>query len=262
LAAAAWKAKPALQSTAGRRALPLAPRHIAIAPGGHRLWAADRLLPEVAALIQGLECLMETVAFCSEQRLTFLALPSDHALEPYERSVGSGVYWRPALMRAVWAALNKLPPLEVRLRLVGEWTALDRSLIAALLETQARTRSNAGLWLDLRPVQPLSLWERAQPAAMAQDSKIKEASTAGANNGEHEPHLVIRTGGSTLSNDGMVWDTTRSALYFTNRAWPDFTKLDLRRALHWYGSARRASGIQAGRPARNHKRLPTNDDRA
>jgi hypothetical protein len=50
---------------------------------------------------------METVAFCSEQRvqrLTFLALPSDHhALEPCERSVGSGGYWRPALMRAAWA---------------------------------------------------------------------------------------------------------------------------------------------------------------
>jgi undecaprenyl diphosphate synthase len=97
---------------------------------------------------------------------------------------------------------------------------------------------------------------------MAQDPRVKEASTAGASNGEHEPHLVIRTAGSTLSNDGMVWNTTRSALYFTNRAWPDFTKLDLRRALHWYGSERRALGIQAGRPARNHKRLPTNDDPA
>lgn len=57
---------------------------------------------------------------------------------------------------------------------------------------------------------------------------------------------MIRTGGCTESNDGMVWDTTRSALYFTNRAWPDFTGLDLRRALHWYGLECRTGGMQVG----------------
>lgn len=270
MASVALSTKLAPQLTAGRRALPITPRHITVVPGGHRLWAADRLMPEAAALIQGLDCLMETVAFCSTLRLeqlTFLAMPSDHALEPYERSWGSGGYWRPALMRAVWAALNKLPALGVRLGLAGEWPALDCSLTAALLETQERTRSNTGLRLDLRLAQPLSLWgtegarEQAGETPVAQDTLAKQALIAG-NACCPEPDFVIRTGGSTLSNASLVWDTTRSALYFTNRVWPDFTGLDLRQALHWYGSEGRAGGLQVGLPARNHKGLATDDERA
>jgi undecaprenyl diphosphate synthase len=229
---------------------PRAPHHLAIAPGGHRLWAADRLMPEAAALLQGLDGLMDTVEFCSAhgvQRLTFLALPSDHALGPCE---GSGGYWLPALMRAVWVALNKLPRLGVRLRLVGEWPALDPALMAALLEAQARTCTNAGMWLNLQPIQPLTLWgaegtQQPHTQAFVALQSVAEEAPIGSPGGA-EPDLVIRTGGSTLAKDGMVWDTTRSALYFTNRAWPDFNGLDLRRALHWYGSEGRAGGMQVG----------------
>jgi undecaprenyl diphosphate synthase len=255
----------ATQSAPGRRALPLAPRRITIAPGGHRLWAADRLMPEAASLIQGLDCLMETVELCCGRRveqLTFLALPSDHALDAYERSdlaSGSGGYWLPALMRAVWAALNKLPRLGVRLRLEGDWPALDGLLMAALLETQARTRWNTGMQLNLRPAKPLALWgaQEAQvsaAAAWAPDTSTAAGSSVGGTGSTSCPEadLVIRTGGCTLSSDGMVWDTTQTALYFTNRAWPDFTGLDLRRALHWYGTEGRAGGMQVGLAPRRH----------
>jgi undecaprenyl diphosphate synthase len=276
LLAAALGAKPTPQPAAERCELPIAPAHITIAPGGHRFWAADRLLPQAAALIQGLDRLMETVAFCSAQKveqLTFLAMPLDHAMHAYGETdsywgwVGQGNYWRPALMRAVKAALNKLPSLGVRLRLEGEWPALDGPLMAALLETQARTRSNTGLWLNLRPAQPLLLWgaegtrERAGKTPVAQDPWAKEASVAG---GAccREPNLAIRTGGSTLSNDGMVWDTTQTALYFTNCSWPDFNGLDLCRALYWYSTPGRAGGMQVGLAAREHQGLGTGHDRA
>jgi undecaprenyl diphosphate synthase len=272
LAAAVLVLKPAAQpvlSPAGgpgadHRTRPLAPRHIAIAPGGHRLWAADRLMPEAAALIEGLDCLMETVAFCSGrqvEQLTFLSMPSDHALGIYEW--GAGGYWRPTLMRAVWAALNKLPNLRVRLRLEGDWPELDDPLMVALLEAQARTRSNTGMRLNLRQAQPLSFWdtEKARESEgqtpVAQENWAKEGFVAGAGTAGPEPDLVIRTGGSSGTNDGMVWDTTHSAQYFTNRAWPSFTELDLRRALHWYSLDDRPPGLQVGLPAREHEGLAT-----
>jgi undecaprenyl diphosphate synthase len=267
LAAAALAPKTAnlaVDLAADHRTQPLAPRHIAIAPGGHRLWAADRLMPEAAALIEGLDCLMKTVAFCSARRikqLTFLSMPPDHALGIYEW--GAGGYWRPTLMRAVWAALNKLPSLRVRLRLEGAWPALDDSLMAALLEAQARTRSNTGMCLNLRQAQPLSFWntdcaqEPAEQTPPTQEKRAQKSAVAGAGGAWAEPDLVIRTGGSSKTNDGMVWDTTHSALYFTNRAWPSFTELDLRRALHWYGLEDRPPGLQVGLPAREHEGLTT-----
>ena len=223
-------------------------------------------MPEPAALIEGLNCLMETVAFCSTrqvEQLTVLFMPSDHALGAYEW--GAGGYWRPTLMRAVWAALNKLPSLRVRLRLEGAWPALDDSLMAPLLEAQARTRSNTGMWLNLRQAQPLAFWDAecaqtpAKQTPMTQEKWAQEPAVAGAGAGGTwaEPDLVIRTGGSSKTNDGMVWDTAHSALYFTNRAWPSFTELDLRRALHWYGLEDRPPGLQVGLPAREHEGLTT-----
>jgi undecaprenyl diphosphate synthase len=216
-------------------------------------------MPEAAALIEGLDCLSETVAFCSVhqvEQLTLLTMPSDHRLGLYEW--GAGGYWRPTLMRAVWAALNKLPSLKVRLRLEGEWPALDHLLMAALLEAQARTRSNTGMWLNLRQVQPLSFWDSEgaqapaeQPSPM-QKKWVQEPAVAGARGAWAEPDLVICTGDSAKTNDGMVWDTGRSALYFINRAWPSFTELDLRRALHWYSLEERHPGLQAGLPVREN----------
>jgi len=239
-------AQPTADGVAATRALAPMPRHITIAPGGHRLWAADRLIPRAAALLQGLDCLMEAVAFCSArqvEQLTFLGLPSDHALSPFEGSEG---YWLPALMGAMQSALRQLTTLGVRLRLEGSWAGLDTPLLKALLETQARTRNNTGMRLDLRLAQPLALW-----GADNARQRLRSETPAGGAAGEDGPEadLVIRTGGSSLFNDGRVWDTSSSALYFTNRAWPDFTEIDLRHALQWFGSEGRACGMQIALPA-------------
>jgi len=81
--------------------------------------------------------------------------------------------------------------------------------------------------------------------------RLRSETPAGGAAGEDGPEadLVIRTGGSSLFNDGRVWDTSSSALYFTNRAWPDFTEIDLRHALQWFGSEGRACGMQIALPA-------------
>jgi undecaprenyl diphosphate synthase len=55
--------------------------------------------------------------------------------------------------------------------------------------------------------------------------------------------LVIRTGGEPhLSNGFMMWDTTDSELYFSQKFWPEFESKDFDEALAWYGSRERRLG--------------------
>lgn len=58
-----------------------------------------------------------------------------------------------------------------------------------------------------------------------------------------DPDLVIRTSGEQRMSGYLTWQTTQSELYFCERLWPDFTREDLREALHSYASRQRRLGL-------------------
>lgn len=58
---------------------------------------------------------------------------------------------------------------------------------------------------------------------------------------KYEPDLVIKTGGSHLT-DFMIWQSVYSELFFTDVNWDEFRKLDLLRALRDYQTRKRRYG--------------------
>ncbi|MBI4040095.1 undecaprenyl diphosphate synthase family protein [Candidatus Daviesbacteria bacterium] len=61
-------------------------------------------------------------------------------------------------------------------------------------------------------------------------------------NGEHDPELVIRTGGKIRLSNFLLWQTAYSELYFTKTLWPDFGPEDLKQAIIWYQNQKRNFG--------------------
>lgn len=232
------------------------PRHVGLVPGGHRQWAAARLQPDASALIQGLSALFDAVDVCllqQIQQLTVFALHSDHAVDAFD---DPGRYWIPSLLRAGEATLQKLAARNVRVRLVGQWGPLEPSLMRLLQEAQARTRHHGGLTLNLVPARPGA--PKAAPDAHFQATQPPPLSGEGWGQGRagdaddrhpSEPDLLIRTGGIPGTQDAMVWDSSRTALFFTDLPWPDFRADAFERALQWYGFEGRAAGVLAGRVA-------------
>ncbi len=54
---------------------------------------------------------------------------------------------------------------------------------------------------------------------------------------------LVRTGGNPhLSGGFMMWETTDAQLYFLDKYWPDFTKVDFRLAVEEYGRRQRKFG--------------------
>ena len=59
---------------------------------------------------------------------------------------------------------------------------------------------------------------------------------------EPDPDLIIRTAGERRLSNFLLWQSAYSELYFSDKAWPDFSNRDLELALAEYQSRTRKFG--------------------
>ena len=57
------------------------------------------------------------------------------------------------------------------------------------------------------------------------------------------PDILIRTGGQKRLSNFMLWQLAYTELYFLDKLWPDFTKIDLKRIIKNYHSLKRNFGV-------------------
>ena len=57
-----------------------------------------------------------------------------------------------------------------------------------------------------------------------------------------DPDLLIRTGGESRMSNFLLWQMAYTELYFTDTYWPEFDKVELERALEWFGKRVRRFG--------------------
>lgn len=60
-----------------------------------------------------------------------------------------------------------------------------------------------------------------------------------------DPDLIIRTSGEKRISDFLLWQLSYSEFYFTDVYWPDFTLVELEKAVRDYNSRQRRYGIAA-----------------
>jgi undecaprenyl diphosphate synthase len=59
-----------------------------------------------------------------------------------------------------------------------------------------------------------------------------------------DPELLIRTSGEQRLSNFLLWQSAYSELYFSERLWPEFDRVELERALSEYGSRQRRFGAR------------------
>ena len=57
-----------------------------------------------------------------------------------------------------------------------------------------------------------------------------------------DPDILIRTGGEKRLSNFLLWQLSYSELFFTNKNWPDFSFLDLKRIVNKFSSIKRKFG--------------------
>jgi undecaprenyl diphosphate synthase len=234
-----------------QRDLKTVPRHVAIVMDGNGRWAKKRFMPRFFGHKQGVDSLVRCVQACSDrgiEYLTVFAFSSENWKRPDEEVSGLlGL-----VLVAVSKYLRKLAEKGVRIRIVGDRSAVNDKVRAAWDEAERATEHNTRITLSVAfnyggRWDVIQACRRAIETGMAPEA-INERSLSSLMALSHapDPDLFIRTGGEVRISNFLLWQVAYAELYFTDCLWPDFDEAQLDAALAAFaGRERRFGDVRA-----------------
>lgn len=240
-----------MQSTAGLSDPTYGARHIAIIMDGNGRWAKRKHLPRALGHKKGVEAVRNIVRVAGEmgvEAMTLYAFSSENWSRPEEEiSDLMGL-----LRQYIQSDIDEFVENGVRLKVIGNYRALDADIVAMIDDAIAKTAKNSRMTLAvalnygaqdemLRAVRHIA--ERVQQGEV-EPAKIELDDISGALDTADLPplDLLIRTSGELRLSNFLLWQAAYSELYFTDTLWPDFDKAELEMALQSFGKRERRFG--------------------
>jgi len=232
----ASQAKPDLTSVASAHGA----RHVAIIMDGNGRWAKKRLLPRVAGHRAGVEAVRRVARAAQDLGLECLTLYA-FSSENWKRPASEVSDLMGLLRRLIQSDVDELHANGVRLRVIGDYRALEPSLVALIDGAVARTAANPG------PILAIALNYGAQDEMVRAVRAIASKAAIGSigcqdigvevidaelYTADLPPlDLLIRTSGEQRLSNFLLWQAAYAELYFTDMLWPDFDRDALALAL-------------------------------
>ena len=227
------------------------PRHVAMIMDGNGRWAIRRRLPRFAGHRAGVETAREMVRACGEKGievLTLFAFSSENWRRPKEE-VG---LLMDLFVSALEQQVAELHENNIRLRVIGDRSALHATLRERIDEAETLTEGNTGQtlviaanyggrWDCCRAARRVAGRVRRGELALEDiDEQVMQAELS--LDDLPEPDLFIRTGGERRVSNFMLWHLAYTELYFTDTLWPDFDRSAFEGALAYYAAHQRRFG--------------------
>ena len=234
--------------TAGQVDMSRLPRHIAIIMDGNGRWAKKRGLPRTAGHKIGAETFRDIAAYCRELGIEYLTVYA-FSTENWKRPKDEVDTIMGLLEQYLQEAINTMEKDQIRLRILGDATALSPKLQRMIDEANTVSSRNTGFQANIC----LNYGGRAE---------ILQAARLCAENGEAwteenfekylwshdipDPELIIRPSGELRLSNFLLWQCAYSEFYFCDTLWPDFDRKELDKAIIDYQRRdRRFGGIKA-----------------
>lgn len=230
------------------------PQHIAIILDGNGRWAKKKGMPRNYGHAQGsknVERICEDAYRLGVKYLTVYAFSTENWKRPQDEV--------DALMNLLRnymkTCLKTAEKNRMRVRVLGDKTALDDDIRNRIEELEEATKNNDGLNFQIA----LNYGSRDEMVRamkkMCADCKVgaveinqideKVFETYLDTHGIPDPDLMIRTSGEQRLSNYLLWQLAYSEFYFTDVLWPDFTKEELMKAIEYYnGRERRFGGVK------------------
>ena len=227
------------------------PAHVAIIMDGNGRWAKKRGLPRTMGHAQGakvVEQILEDADHMGIRYLTVYAFSTENWTRP-----GTEVKALMNLLRTYMkTSLAKCAKNNVRIRVIGDKSRLDPDLQDSIRTLEEATKNNTGIGFQIainygsrdeitRAVRKIAQKTAAgelRPEDITEETISDALDTAGIPN----PDLLIRTCGEERLSNFLMWQLSYSEMYFTDTAWPDFTKVELEKAVDAYNHRERRFG--------------------
>ncbi len=232
------------------------PQHIAIILDGNGRWAKKKGMPRSYGHTQGsknVERICEEAYKMGVKYLTVYAFSTENWKRPKDE-----VDTLMNLLRNYMkTCLKTAEKNRMRVRVIGDKTALDADIQKKIAELEEATKDNDGLCFQIAlnyGSRDEMLRAMKRMAADCVDGKVGLEQVDEAlfetyldTHDIPDPDLMIRTSGEQRLSNYLLWQLAYSEFYFTDVLWPDFTKEDLAKAIEYYNCRdRRFGGVKEG----------------
>ncbi len=229
------------------------PQHIAIILDGNGRWAKKKGMPRNYGHAQGsknVEVICEEAYKLGVKYLTVYAFSTENWKRPKDEVDAL----MNLLRKYMKTCLKTAEKNRMRVRVIGDKSALDEDIQTRIAELEEATKENDGLNFQIA----LNYGSRDEMIRalrkVCEDYKNDKVSLDEIDeafygsyldtNGIPDPDLMIRTSGEQRLSNYLLWQLAYSEFYFTEVLWPDFTKEELIKAIAYYnGRDRRFGGV-------------------
>jgi len=235
--------------------------HVAVIMDGNGRWAVARGRPRTAGHVAGASAVRRLVEAAREAgvgTLTLYAFSGDNWKRPAAEVNALMRLFR----RYLAAETARCVSTGIRLRVIGRRDRLSEQLRRAVDAAECATQECRDMYLRiavdysardtiLAAARSIAAGETAAMGADDDGDRAAFAAAMGASCNDLGPvsdvDLLIRTGGEQRLSDFLLWECAYAELWFTQRAWPDFTAADLHAALRdFQGRQRRFGAVAEG----------------
>lgn len=225
------------------------PVHAAVIMDGNGRWAKKRGLPRSAGHRAGVERVRTVIRMSSDIGIRYLTLFA-FSTENWKRPTDEVNTLMSLLVEYLIKELPELHEKKVRIRTLGDISALAENVKAEIDRAVEKTKNNTGLTVNMainyggraEIVQMVrrALTSGVQPEDIDEDWISSALYTAG----QPDPDLLIRTSGEARISNFLLYQLAYAEIYLTDTLWPDFDEAEYAKALADYaGRSRRFGGL-------------------
>ncbi|MGL5259217.1 MAG: isoprenyl transferase [Lachnospiraceae bacterium] len=228
------------------------PTHIAIILDGNGRWAKKKGMPRNYGHMQGakaVENICEHAYNMGVKYLTVYAFSTENWNRPKEEV--------DALMKILrnymTNCLKRAQKNNMCVRVIGDKSALDEDIREKIIKLEEATKHNTGLHFQIalnyggrdEIVRGIKQIVQCVEHKTLEIDDITEETINNVLDTHHipDPDLLIRTCNEFRISNFLLWQLAYTEFYFTDIAWPDFTKEELEKAILAYNNRTRKFGL-------------------
>ena len=229
------------------------PQHVAFILDGNGRWAKKRFLPRNAGHVEGAKTVEQVLEDAHNLGIKYVTMYA-FSTENWKRSQEEVGALMKLLKNYLMDCIERSAKNNMRVRVIGDITALDTELQSRILELEEKSASNTGLHFAIalnyggrdeirRAVTKIA--EECKNGTLNPDEITEELISNHLDTaGFPDPDLMIRTSGEVRLSNFLPWQLAYTEFYFTEVLWPDFNKEELINAILYYnGKERRFGGV-------------------
>ena len=227
------------------------PRHIEIIMDGNGRWAKKRGMPRTAGHAAGAENFRTIATYCKEIGLEYLTVYA-FSTENWKRPPDEVSAIMGLLKKYLLEAIGQMERDRVKMEFFGDLSPLTPELRQLCERTREISRHYEGCQVNiclnyggrdelLRGAMNYAkdcLEGKADPNHLTQEQFGRYLFSRGV----PDPDLVIRPSGELRLSNFLLWQSAYSEFYFTDVLWPDFSKVELHKAIAAYQNRDRRFG--------------------